>query len=148
MTVRTLTPRGRDQRGSLSLEFVLLVPALVMLFGVMVGGARAWIARSGVEQLAAAAARGASLERTPAEAEAAAQRLAAAQLGVGGIRCSSVSVTVDAGVLDSPSGTPGDVRATVLCAVPLADVLVPGWPGSIDVGATAAAVADSYRERK
>ena len=140
--------RVRDQRGSLALEFVLLVPALVLLFGVMVGGARAWIARSGVEQLAAAAARGASLERTPAAAEDAANRLVAAQIAVGGMRCVPLSIAVDASVLDSPAGTPGEVSATVACGVPLGDVLVPGWPGSIEVQATATAVADSYRERK
>lgn len=137
-----------DQRGSLSLEFVLLVPTLVLLFGLMVGGARTWIARSGVEHLAAAAARGASLERTPAEADAAANRLAAAQAVVGGLRCEPLSVSVDARALGSAVGTPGAVSATVVCAVPLADVLVPGWPGSVDVSATASAVADSYRERK
>jgi Flp pilus assembly protein TadG len=140
--------RTRDERGSLSLEFVLLVPALVLLFGVMVGGARAWIARSGVEQLAAAAARGAALERTPADAESAASRLVAAQLAVGGMRCQPLSVGVDAKVLASASGTPGEVRATISCGVPLGDVLVPGWPGSLEVRATAAAVADRYRERK
>jgi Flp pilus assembly protein TadG len=140
--------RTRDERGSLSLEFVLLVPMLVLLFGVMVGGARTWIARSGVEQLAAAAARGASLERTPAEADASANRLAAAQASVGGMRCEQLSVSVDARALSSPVGTPGEVSATVVCAVPLADVLVPGWPGSVEVRATASAVADSYRERK
>lgn len=137
-----------DERGSLSLEFVLLVPALVLLFGVMVGGARTWIARSGVEQVAAAAARGASLERTPGDAEASARHLAAAQVAVGGMRCARFSVVVEARALDLPAGTPGEVSATVVCAVPLADVLVPGWPGSVEVRATATAVADSYRERK
>lgn len=140
--------RTQDERGSLSLEFVLLVPALVLLFGVMVGGARTWIARSGVEQLAAAAARGAALERTPADAVRAADTMVAAQLAVGGMRCGSLSVDVDAAVLDTPAGTPGEVRATVVCGVPLGDVLVPGWPGRVEVRATATAVADSYRERK
>jgi uncharacterized protein (UPF0333 family) len=138
----------RNERGSLSLEFVLLVPALVLLFGVMVGGARTWIARSGVEQLAAAAARGASLERTPSEAERAAKTLVAAQLAVGGMRCGSLSVVVDASALAAPAGSPGEISATVACAVPLGDVLVPGWPGSIEVRARASAIADSYRERK
>lgn len=140
--------RTRGQRGSLSLEFVLLVPMLVLLFGVMVGGARTWIARSSVEQLAAAAARGASLERTPAGAESSARLLAAAQASVGGLRCEPLTVSVDARALSSPAGTPGQVSATVVCAVPLADVLVPGWPGSVEVRATASAVTDSYRERK
>jgi Flp pilus assembly protein TadG len=140
--------RVRDERGSLSLEFVLMVPTLVLLFGVMVGGARTWIARSGLEQIAAAAARGASLERTTSAAEAAANRLATAQAAVGGPRCEPLTVVVDAGALESPAGTPGDVTAIAVCAVPLADVLVPGWPGSVEVTVTARAVIDSYRERK
>ncbi len=139
---------GRDQRGTLSVEFVLLVPSLVLLFGVMVGGGRAWIARSGVEQVAAAAARGASIERMPQAATAAAYRLAAAQIAVGGMRCEPLTVQVDAAALDSPVGTSGTLSVTVVCPVPLGDVLVPGWPGTVSVSATATAVADSYRERK
>lgn len=47
------------QRGAAAVEFAMTVPVLVLLFGLVVGGARTWLARGSVEQAAAAAARGA-----------------------------------------------------------------------------------------
>lgn len=136
------------QRGAAALEFAMVVPVLVLLFGLVVGGARTWLARGAVEQAAAAAARGVSQARTPGEAERVARDLAAAQAAVGGLRCERWSVDVDAAALTRAAGEPGSVGASVTCAVPLADVLVPGWPGSLDVRATATAVVDRYRGRK
>lgn len=136
------------QRGTVSTEFALLVPALVLLFGVAVGGARAWLARASVEQIAGAAARGASLERTIARAEESAKKLADAQSRVGGVDCQPLTINTDARVLAKPAGSPGSVSVVIHCVVPLSDVLVPGWPGTMDVSATASAVADRYRERK
>lgn len=136
-----------NQRGSAALEFAMVVPVLVLLFGLVVGGARTWLARGAVEQAAAAAARGASQARSPAEAERDARDLAAAQAAVGGLRCDRWSVDVDARGLTSPVGTQAWVTATVSCTVPLSDVLVPGWPGAVDVRAEASAVVDRYRGR-
>jgi Flp pilus assembly protein TadG len=137
-----------NQRGSLSIEFAILVPALVLLFGVTVGGARAWLARSGVEQLAGAAARAASLERTAPEAARAASQLAAQQAKVGGLSCEVLTVKVDTAAFARPAGTVGQVTAVVTCDVPLSDVLVPGWPGTLPVTASSSAVIDSFRGRK
>lgn len=139
---------GRDQRGSMVIEFVLLVPMLMLLFGVVVGGARVWLARGAAEQAAAAAARAASMERSVAAAEQAGRDFAAAQANTSGLRCTRFSVQVDAGALGQDAGTAGRVQATVNCAVPLADVLVPGWPGTVDVSGNATAVVDRYRGRK
>jgi Flp pilus assembly protein TadG len=136
------------QRGSVALEFAMLVPVLVLLFGLVIGGARTWLARGAVDQAAAAAARGVSQARTPAEAKRVAHDLAAAQAAVGGLRCDRWTVEVEAGALASPPGQAGSVAATVTCAVPLGDVLVPGWPGSVEVRATASAVLDRYRGRQ
>ncbi|MCA0296568.1 MAG: pilus assembly protein [Actinobacteria bacterium] len=136
------------ERGAAALEFAMVVPVLVLLFGLVVGGARTWLARGAVEQAAAAAARGVSQARTPGEAERVARDLAAAQAAIGGLRCERWSVDVDAAALTQPPGQPGSVGATVACSVPLSDVLVPGWPGSVDVRATAIAVLDRYRGRK
>lgn len=136
------------QRGAAAVEFALLVPVLVLLFGLVVGGARVWLARGAVEQAAAAAARGASQARTPGEAQHAATELAQAQAAVGGLRCDRWAVDVDVRALASAPGTPGEVRAAVTCEVPLGDVLVPGWPGTIEVRATSAAVVDRYRGRQ
>lgn len=135
------------QRGAVAVEFAMTVPVLVLLFGLVVGGARTWLARGSVEQAASAAARGASLARTPGEAHRLAHDLAAAQAAVGGLRCDRWGVEVDVSALAVPAGRAAEIRATVTCAVPLADVLVPGWPGSVEVRAVAGSVVDRYRGR-
>jgi Flp pilus assembly protein TadG len=137
-----------NHRGSLTIEFAILVPTLMLLFGVIMGGARTWMARTTVEQMAGAAARSASLERTSDQAVHAAERLAATQAQVGGLRCHTLRLDVDAAALGQPVGSSGDVQVTVHCDVPLADILVPGWPGTMPVSATATAVVDRYRGRK
>lgn len=137
-----------DQRGAAAVEFALIVPMLVLLFGVVVGGARVWLARAGVDQMAGAAARAGSQARTAAEAVAAADALARAQAATDGLRCSALSVEVDARSLANPPGTPAQVRVTVGCTVPLADVIVPGWPGELALTGTATSVVDSYRGRQ
>ena len=132
----------------MAIEFVQLVPVLVLWFGVVVGGARVWLARGVAEQAAAAAARAASGERSVAKAERAGRELAVAQASTSGLRCAEFSVLVDADALAQDAGTPGQVHARVSCAVPLGDVLVPGWPGTVDVSGDATAVVDRYRGRK
>lgn len=134
-------------RGAAAVEFTLLVPLLVLLFGIVVGGARVWLARTTVDAAAAAGARAASLARAPATAVADAERLARAQLAVDGLHCVRLSVDVSARGLAAAPGAPAQVSASVRCVVPLADVLVPGWPGELTVAATASSAVDSYRGR-
>lgn len=140
--------RARDERGSLALEFALLVPIVVLLFGVVVGGARIWLARAATEQAAAAAARGASQARSVQDAERTGAALARAQATTDGLRCQRLVVDVSAGALAQAAGTAGSVASAVTCTVPLADVLVPGWPGTIEVIGRATAVVDRYRGRE
>jgi len=137
-----------DQRGAAAVELAMVVPVMMLLFGVVVGGARVWLARAGVEQMAGAAARAGSQERTPAAAVAAATDLAHAQAGAAGLRCADFSVQVDARSLATPPGTPAEVLVTVRCGVPLEDVIVPGWPGELALTAAARSVVDSYRGRR
>lgn len=135
------------QRGSLAVEFAILVPALVLLFGLIIGGARTWLARSGVQHMAGAAARAASLERSADAAQQMADNLAAQQAAASGIRCRPLSVQLDTQALTQPAGTPGRITARVDCDVPMGDITVPGWPGTVMVSATATAVVDTYRGR-
>ncbi len=137
-----------NQRGTLTVEFALLVPSLLLLFGAVIGGGRVWLARDAVEHVAGAAARAASLERTPAQAISAAHRLGEAQARADGLRCQPLGLGVSADAFTRPVGAPGEIRVTARCQVPLADVLVPGWLGVITVEATATSVLDSYRGRK
>ncbi len=137
-----------QQRGSVAVEFALVVPVLVLLVGLVVGGARTWLARATVEQAAGAAARGISQARDPGGATRVARELAAAQAAVGGLRCLRLGVEVDVTALATQPGRPAVVSATVSCDVPLGDVLVPGWPGVVLVEASAEAVVDRFRGRK
>ena len=140
--------RAYAQRGAAAVEFAMIVPVVVLLFGLVIGGARTWRARGAVEQAAAAAARGASQARTPAGAVQAADDLAHAQAAMDGLRCVRWLVDTEAAALAGVPGQPGAVRVSVTCEVPLADVLVPGWPGAVEVRATASAVVDTYRGRR
>lgn len=147
MNSRNPPPWSGSQRGAVALEFVLLLPVLILLIGLVVGGARVWLARTAVVQAAAAGARAASLERTPSAAKHAAQEYAAAQLASEELHCVAQQVEVAAAVLATPPGRPGTIRVVVSCEVSLADVLVPGWPGTLEVSADGQAVVDRYRGR-
>jgi Flp pilus assembly protein TadG len=136
------------ERGAVSVEFALVVPVLVLLVGLVVGGARTWLARGVVEQAAGAAVRGMSQARSQDQAARTAQELAVAQAAAGGLRCQRLVIQADSRALANPPGTPAKVMARVTCDVPLGDVLVPGWPGVIAVEATAETVLDRYRGRK
>jgi hypothetical protein len=126
----------------------MIVPVLVLLVGLVVGGARTWLARGVVEQAAAAAVRGMSQARGQGEAVRTARELALAQATAGGVRCERLIVDVDAAAFATAPGTRATVGARVRCDVPLGDVLVPGWPGVIGVEASAQAVLDTFRGRK
>ncbi|HEY3546864.1 MAG TPA: TadE/TadG family type IV pilus assembly protein [Propionicimonas sp.] len=130
------------------MEFAMIVPVLVLLVGLVVGGARTWLARGVVEQAAGAAVRGMSQARGQGEAVRTAQELAIAQAAAGGVRCERLFIDVDASGFTTAPGTHATVTARVHCDVPLSDVLVPGWPGVIGVEASAETVLDTYRGRK
>lgn len=147
MSAPSLRPVAGRQTGAVAVEFVLVLPALILLIGLVVGGARVWLARSAVVQAAAAGARAASQERAPAAAKHAGEEYAEAQLSSAGLHCASRRVDVHAAVLATPPGQPGTISVTVRCEVSLAEVLVPGWPGTIEVSATGQAVVDRYRGR-
>lgn len=66
--------RGPDrERGSATLELVLLAPALLVVVGVVIAAGRVEVASAAVEHAAAEAARSASLTRTVPAAAAAAE---------------------------------------------------------------------------
>lgn len=139
----------RDERGAAALEFVLVVPMLVLFIGLVVGGGRLWYARASVERLADSAARSASLARTPHAAEAAARRLVELDAAASDLRCAGgVGTTVDTSGFAVPVGRPATVGVRVGCAVPLSDLALPGLPGVVHVESSATSVLDRYRGRR
>lgn len=129
------------ENGSLSMELVLVTPALVALILFVVFAGRLGQASSDVTQATAQAARAASLEAGPAAAVAGAQAAAAANLNASGVDCAAVDVAVDTSRF-APGGTVG---VTVTCSVALGDLIGAGLPGARALTATAVEVIDTYR---
>jgi len=150
VTARPRAPRpGRDEadRGAVTLETVILTPALLALIGLLVVGGRVTSAQNVVEQAASEAARTASLARTGPGAAKAARTAATAALQRRGATCEQISISIDTSGFAVPAGQPATVTATVSCTVPLSDLGLPGAPGSHTVSAKAASPLDTYRGR-
>ena len=139
---------SRAERGSVTVELTLVVPALVLVLGLLVAGGRLWFARATVVEAAQSAARAASLARTAGEAGADGRAAGQASLSTAGLVCSATSVQVETTAFAVPVGTPATVRSTVGCTVPLGDVVLPGLPGSIRLTGDGAAALDTYRSRR
>lgn len=146
---RRRSERGRSERGSITVEFVLILPLLLLLMAGVVGGARVWWARSTVTQLAGSAARQASITRTEGEARVKAIDLVKSDAAASGLRCvgGPPGVQLDTAGFSLPVGSPAVITAVVTCEVSLSDVLLPGFPGSLTVAATATSTLDRYRGR-
>jgi Flp pilus assembly protein TadG len=136
---------GRCDAGSSSVELVVLVPALLGFFALVITGGRLALATQAVEHAAFAAARGASSVRTAGEATSTATGIAATTLA--DAPCSTTSTTVTTGGFTAAPGSPATVTATVSCTVLLSDVGVPGVPGSHTITRSATSPLDTYRER-
>lgn len=131
----------RDERGSASLELVLLTPALVLLLLLVAAGGRLEQARGQLDGTAREAARAASIARSAPNAESDAQALATQRLGDEGITCADLSVATDT----SNFRAGGFVTTTVSCRVDLSDLFGLALPGSRTMTATATEPIDVYR---
>ncbi len=138
---------GSDERGAAALELVLLVPALMIMVGLVVAGGRVWFARAAVDDAAASAARAASLARTPTQAVHDAEVVARADLKAADLHCRTAGIEVDTAAFALPAGHPGTVTAQVTCQVGLADIFLPGLPGSMRLDAVGSSALDTYRGR-
>lgn len=137
----------RGERGAAALEFVVIVPALGLLIALMVGAARIWYAQTTVTQMAQASARAASLAVTADDARSRAQQVARAQASTAGLNCAGLQVDIDVDGFRVPVGQPATVRVHVACSVPLADLVIPGWPSSWQLRADGSSALDRYRRR-
>lgn len=133
--------RRTAERGSASVELVLMAPVLILLmvFVVLVG--RLGQARADVDRAARDAARAASLARTSEAAHERAAAAARATLADGGVSCRTMTIDLDADVF-APDGS---VHATVGCSVDLADLSLLAVPGSRTITATFTQPVDAFR---
>lgn len=130
--------KGRGDRGSVSVELVVLAPLIgVLLLGVVLVG-RVQTARADIEGAARSAARDLSLARDPGLAASAVYDFVAQTLDVGSPGCRQLTVTPVVGVTE--------VSVSVTCSVDLRDAAVLPVPATMQVSATATEVRDRYRE--
>ncbi|MFJ9729424.1 TadE/TadG family type IV pilus assembly protein [Streptomyces sp. NPDC101209] len=142
-----LANRLRSDKGSAAIEAAIILPSLIMFLCLTIAGGRIVTSGAKIDSAAEDAAREASIHRTAAAAQGAAQSAAAESLGDQGLKCASTSVTVNTGGLSVPVGQVGTVSVTVTCTVNLSDLLLPGVPGAKTLTSTATSVVDQYRER-
>lgn len=139
--------RQDRERGSVTIEAVIVVPALLLFISLIIAVGRVQIAHQIVDAAAAEAARAASLARDPADAQTRASTSGEQALTNYGLGCASSSVNIDTSGFAAPVGTPAYVSATITCVVDLGDVAIPGMPGAITITSTVASPLDTFRER-
>lgn len=128
-------------RGSMSLELVVLAPVVIVLLLLVVAFGRVAHSRQLVESAAAAAARSASLASSPSEAAARAHRAAAASLADAGVSCRTMSAVVDS----SGFRAGGEVTVAVSCTADLSDLALSGVPGQHTLTGQARSPLETYR---
>ena len=142
-----MTAKPRDERGSAAIEAAIGLPAFILFVGLIIAGGRLAVAHQALQSAAADAARTASISREAGEADSAARREATTSLNNQNLRCRSTQVSVDTSGFRVPTGQPADVTVTLTCRVDLADLSVPGVPGSRLIRATMSSPIDTWRER-
>jgi Flp pilus assembly protein TadG len=134
---------GKAARGSAAVELVLVTPLLAALLLFAAGLGRLASARGQVDGAARDAARAASLERSPAAAQAAGQHAARAALDAQDLACVRLAVTVDTSAFQPD----GRVTATLSCTASLAGLALAGFPGQRTLTGTAVAPIEGWRSR-
>jgi Flp pilus assembly protein TadG len=133
--------RRAGDKGSATVEFVILVPLLIALVLFVALCGRLVTAQLDLDAAAHGAARAASIDRTVPAATADARQAALDTLTARGVTCGDPMVNVNTDNL-RPGGV---VTVTVSCAVPLGDLTLLGVGGSRTVTATSSSPIDVWR---
>lgn len=141
-----MTRAHSERGGSQSISTVLMIPAVVLFLGVIVACGRIAQAHQSTDTAAGAAARAATIERTPGAAKRSAAAVAHSTLTNHGLECNAQVSTNTAGFATSV-GAPANVTVTVTCPLALADLAVPGLPGTMTITKSATSPLDTYRAR-
>lgn len=129
-----------------AVEAAIILPALVLVVGLVIVLARDALAQQAVASAAQQAARAVSVERTSSDGIAAARMVAASSLADAGVECASSSVTVDATGLGASLGSQARVSVTVSCDVAYG-VSLPGFRSTRSIVETRSSPVDTYRSR-
>jgi Flp pilus assembly protein TadG len=137
---RRSDPR-HGEKGSLTVELVILTPVVIVFVLLAVALGRFELAREQVVGAARAAAEAAAVVPSATDAQPAA--LAAALPVVANQAHACVQMNVSANTTDFFPG--GSVQVVVSCEIDFADLLVPGMPGHVAVQAEETAPIDPFR---
>lgn len=129
-------------RGSSTVELVILTPVIILILLFLVGLGRYAYGRQLVEQAGMAAARSAALASSAVDAADRAQAAGQASLDSAGLACQSLDVATDARNF-TPGGT---VTVTLSCTVNNSDAVMAGLPGQSTVTATSTVPLETYRQ--
>ncbi|WP_435107150.1 TadE/TadG family type IV pilus assembly protein [Nocardiopsis synnemataformans] len=132
---------GGGDRGSASAELALLTPILIAIALLVMLAHRIITSTMAVDTIAHAAARAATLERTPASASTAAEAAVAQAVRTHSLSCASYDLALDTSGL-APGAT---VTATFTCHADLSDLTGLGLPGTRSIEGVASSVVDTYR---
>jgi Flp pilus assembly protein TadG len=135
------TTRETGENGTALTELVIVVPLLLMVAVLMIYIGRIESAQADVTSAARAGVQAAVVQAGPAAAFVSASTAVTDTLASAHIVCPSPSISTD--VSNFVPG--GDVSVTVTCVANLAQVTVPGVPGTRTFSATSVAVVDPYR---
>jgi Flp pilus assembly protein TadG len=130
--------RPRDDRGSVSVELVVLTPAFALMLALVVLAGRVQSSRADIEAAAHSAARSITLARDPTSAIAEAHAATVDRLRVGSPSCR----TLDWDVRIEPT----EVTVDLACEVDLSEAAMLPAPGRFVVTASSTEVLDRFRE--
>lgn len=133
--------RPRTERGSASVELVLLTPVLVGMLCLVAAFGRVQNAHADIDAAARDAARAASIERTPMAARLAGERAAVAGLNAEGYRCDPLVVAVDTAGFAAGA----TVNVTAACTLRLSEVTGMGIPAAATLTARFSEPVDRFR---
>jgi len=133
--------RVRGEEGQAIAELVIVAPVLFLVVLLMIAIGRVDSAQGDVESAARAGVQAAVVQANPNNAQAQATAAVTSTLATAGLTCPSPQITTDT----SNFVAGGWVSVTIVCITSLADVSVPGVPGSKTLSATSTAHIDPYR---
>jgi Flp pilus assembly protein TadG len=120
---------------------VIVAPVLLLVIVLMVALGRVDSAQGDVESAARAGVQAAVVQADASAAQTQASSAVTSTLAGAGLTCPSPQITTNT----SNFVAGGSVSVTVTCATSLADVSVPGVPGSKTLTATSVAHLDQFR---
>ncbi|WP_406207101.1 pilus assembly protein [Kitasatospora sp. NBC_01560] len=130
----------------MAIEAAIVAPGVVVLILAAVAAGRVQTSAGAVEAAARSAARTASLTRSADGRDELVRQTALDTLRQQGVACRRSDASWKAGSLDSHGVALATVEVTVVCEVPVSDlVLVAGAPGTKSLVSTFISVVDRYR---